>query len=224
MTNLRVPTGWSAVVASVVGWVVWAGVAGTAVSQTSGAGAASGPDESSTSASSESETDEPSLRERIERRLSGYHFQPDREVFDGMASEGEVAETLRQIAGDETVRPSLRTRAVDLLGRYPSEETESFLAAYLEPPAEDLSEKRRRAYGVIRLHAITSLAELREGERVVETLEGLLDADDLQVRLMVVAALGEHGGEAGKERLRELADETDDEIIEREIRTYVETE
>lgn len=220
MTTFREPNGWSAAVASVVGWVVWIGVAGTVVSQTSGPAGGSASDEWSESG----ETDAEELRERVEHLLSGYHFTPDRETFDEVASDREVAGTLRGIAGDETARPSMRSRAVDVLALYPSEETESFLASYLDPPPEDVSEKRRRAYEVVRLHAIGSLADIREGERAVETLEGLLAADDLQVRLMVVTALGEHGGEAGARRLRKLARETDDDVMEREIRKYLKIE
>lgn len=176
----------------------------------------------------ETQEDEPlegdALRKRVTFLLSGYHFMPGREEFDGLASKEQVRSTLRAIAADRSARPSLRSRAVDALALYPGDRTSSFLQGLLEPPTEDLSDKERRAADLLRHHAITSLAKLHDDEEAVSLLEGLLEADERPIRLTAISALGKHAGASGKRRLRQLAAEAEDELVRDELDRFVDVQ
>jgi len=196
------------------------GLGSGVVAQTTGSDEPPTP-EANPGPTGDGEAEEPSLRERLEYALSGYHFEPNRGALDELGPSERLAEILRTIASEPSTRPSLRARAVSVLALYPSDETESLLESFLSPPKSEWSEDRRRAYRAIRLHAITSIAEMLDGERAVDRLEGLLEVDDLQVRLMAVSALGRDGGEPGEDRLRKLAEQTESEEVLREIRKFV---
>lgn len=199
-------------------------VAAGSVAQTSGT---EGPEAGEITVD-ESQEDEPlegeALRKRVTFLLSGYHFMPGREEFDGLASEKKVRSTLRAIAADRSTRPSLRSRAVDALALYPGNRTSSFLQELLEPPSEDLSAQERRAADLLRHHAITSLAKLHDDEEAVSLLEGLLEADERPIRLTTISALGKHAGTSGVRRLRQLAAEAEDELVRDELDRFVDVQ
>lgn len=165
-----------------------------------------------------------SVRERVTFMLSGYHFSPSREKFDEAFEPAEATEALREIASDDDVRPSLRSRAVDTLGFYDDDKTVSFLKGLLDGADEDAPKKEKRVAGVLRHHAIISLARNHTDSQAVSLLDGLLEDDNLQIRLTVIAALGEHAGEPGEKALVDFADSAEDEIVRDELSKYVDLE
>lgn len=162
-----------------------------------------------------------SLADRIAFLLSGYEFFPTRADLDAAGPAGQVAPLLRGFATDLDARPTLRLRAVDALGYYDDPATIELLTRLAQdPPAADLPRKKLRTAGLVRHHAISSLATARAGE-AVPVLEQLLAADDVQIVLTVVDALGKHCGAPGRAVLTNLVDSTADAVVRREARRWV---
>lgn len=208
----------SAVVGALV--IGLAGLSSSAVAQTNGQG--DDPDLPSTSP--EDNDDGKSLREGVLYLLSGYHFQPTREDLDELADRDEIVDELKGIVNDDSLRPSLRGRAVDTLALYETDEVVEFLDGLIELSDKELSDEKARVVEMLRNRAILSYAEMRDDQQAVDRLEGLLEADDRQLGLTVVSALGQFAGEPGAERLRAYARQVDDEIVSEKIGDYVDTE
>lgn len=208
----------SAVVGALV--IGLAGLSSSAVAQTNGQG--DDPDLPSTSP--EDNDDGKSLREGVLYLLSGYHFQPTREDLDELADRDEIVDELKGIVNDDSLRPSLRGRAVDTLALYETDEVVEFLDGLIELSDKELSDEKARVVEMLRNRAILSYAEMRDDQQAVDRLEGLLEADDRQLGLTVVSALGQFAGEPGAERLRAYARQVDDEIVSEKIADYVNTE
>lgn len=206
-------------------FVLFGGVSLTAA-QTTGESSQT-PDESSSTAdptpsskAGESDMDdERTLRERVMLKLSGYHYDPSARPFDSW--DADVEGTLRALAGERGLRPSLRTRAVDTLGFYDSDETTAFLKGLLSLPDEELGEEEREARETLRHHAIEALARQLDDDRAVAVLEKFLDVDDLQLCLTAVHALGEHAGQSGTNRLQSFYADVDHDVVRDELATYV---
>jgi HEAT repeat protein len=197
-----------------------AGFSSNAVAQTNG----QQDDPNLPSTSPEDNEDGKSLREGVLYLLSGYHFQPSREDLDELADQEAIVDELKSIVDDDSLRPSLRGRAVDTLALYETDEVVAFLDGLIEPSEAEQSDEKPRVVEMLRNRAILSYAEMRDDQQVVDRLEGLLDADDRQLRLTVVSALGQHAGQPGTERLKAYAGQVDDEIVSGKIADYVETE
>ena len=201
------------------------GFASSAAAQSAG-GENEGSKETSTGVDETQENlAEKALRKRLEYLLSGYHFSPSREELDEVAEASRITGTLEAIASDDEVRPSLRTRAVDTLALYEEHSgSVDFLEGLLEKPAGELSEQRRRTQNLLRHHAITAIAQLQSDQKAVETLGGLLASENLQIRLTVVSALGQHAGEAGERRLEKFVQSVEDDVVREEVGKYVDVE
>ena len=197
------------------------GLAATAGAQTNDDSTEPTTSEGDHSSVAETVADQQALRERVTYLLSGYHFEPSRDQLDELADPSAVADTLRTIAADEEVRPSLRGRAVDALAMYDDQETVAFLEGLIAPPEEEMSEAQRRIRRDLRHRAILAYAESRSADRAIERLAPLLTADDRQIQLTVVAALGQHTGEAGKKKLSALAADIEDDIVRDELTKYI---
>jgi HEAT repeat protein len=179
------------------------------------------PDGQQASGDDTSGEDQPtkaSAEKRLEFALSAYHAFPTRAELDEIADADTITGLLRKFATSPDLRPSLRTRAVDALGLYDDEQTRAFLATLVERP--ESSGANARIADLMRHHAITSLARAH-GDASLDTLAPLLDADDLQIRLTTVVALGKHGGEKARTQLEKLRERVDERMLRREIDKYV---
>lgn len=160
-----------------------------------------------------------SLRQKLEFALSAYHGAPTRAQLDELGSPKTVARLLRDVAGDEASRASMRLRAVDVLGHYDDTQTVAFLEAVIDAPSK-LEVPSARHAELLRHHAMLSFARIR-GDRAVAKLAPLAEGGDLQLRLTAVSALGRFGGKAAHARLRELRRRTDHPALLRTLNKYV---
>ncbi|MFB6352048.1 MAG: hypothetical protein ABEN55_23320, partial [Bradymonadaceae bacterium] len=114
------------------------GAAQTTGDQTGETGSASGQQ-----SKAQGSADRAHIRRQVVHLLSGYHFTPSRKQFDEVGEPNVVAAVLRAIAADDSLRPSLRGRAVDVLALYDDDKTVAFLERLLAPADEELSEEKR---------------------------------------------------------------------------------
>ena len=166
--------------------------------------------------------DRDKLREKLVFQLSGYHYFPSRSDLDELGKPSVISELLRQLAEDETKRPSMRLRAVDALGLYEDGETREYLVSLLDEPNQKLDPPELRVAGLMRHHAIVSLAKAHRGD-AADTLAPLLEDDDVQLRLTVVSALAKHGDEAGTDALEAFRPKASHKLVERELDKYLGT-
>jgi len=196
-----------------------------AVAATPAAAQTTGPETETTTPDqhhrSADELEDETLRRRVQYLLGGYHFTPSREQLDELAEADRVAATLRTIASDDSVRPSVRGRAVDVLALYEDDKTVAFLEKLLAPPEDGLSDQQRRIATDLRHRAILSYAQNRPADQAVGRLAPLFELGDRQIQLTVVAALANYTGEAGRQKLVALAESVEDDIVRDELATHV---
>lgn len=168
--------------------------------------------------SDESVHDKASVEDKLVFALSSYHAAPTRDELDDIAPPDMATAWLRAFASSPALRPSMRTRAIDALGHYDEPKTRGFLERIVADPSS--VQAPARVADAMRHHAITSLARAH-ADAALDVLAPLLASDDLQVRLTTVVALGKHGGERSRARLKELRDETENRAVSRQIDTYV---
>lgn len=162
-----------------------------------------------------------SLQDRVVFLLSGYEYFPTRADLDAAGSPVEIAALLRTMAVDIDARPSLRLRAVDALAHYDDQETVDLLTKLVtEEPAADLQRRKLRTAGLLRHHAITSLAKVRQ-QASVAILEQVTETGDVQLTLTVIHALGKHAGEEGREALNRLLAQSENKMVRREAAKWV---
>ncbi|QDG51881.1 HEAT repeat domain-containing protein [Persicimonas caeni] len=168
--------------------------------------------------STESERAE-SIRRQLVFALSAYHGAPTRDALDAIGAPDLVASHLRDLARTNKLRPSMRLRAVDMLGHYRDAKTVAFLGRVVDEPAS-VAVREPRQLELLHHHAIASFARIR-GEQAVAKLAPLVVAGDLQLRLTAVTALGRFGGPAGRKRLYDLRTSIDDPVVLRTLNKYV---
>jgi hypothetical protein len=164
--------------------------------------------------------DTQSLRERVEFALSGYEYFPTRDDLDKIGDPADVAAVLQDIVRDADASAMHRLRAVDALGFYDLPQVADFLRSLTQgAKAADIEASAR--HGVLmQHHAITALARSQRGKSVGD-LEQFLTGSDLQLKLTAIVALGKHGREDGRERLRTLVASDDDRLVQREAKKYL---
>lgn len=160
------------------------------------------------------------LRERIVFLLSGYEFFPTRDDLDQAGEPAAVAAILIDLVRDKDARGMHRLRAVDALGFYELPRAAGFLRSLTRGAAAADLEASARHSALMQHHAITALARSQRGESVA-ALEPFLVGDDLQLKLTAVVALGKHGKDPGRERLRALLASDDNQHVQREARKFV---
>jgi HEAT repeat protein len=133
-------------------------------------------------------------RERLLFLLSGYEFFPSRDEL-GEAPDAELSATLREVAADATLRPSLRARAVTALGYFDDDATADALTRWANVDMRRVKPKLRPGADAMRHRAIAALARAR-GARALPTLAALFSHDDLQVRVSALRAAGSVGAPA----------------------------
>lgn len=116
--------------------------------------------------------------------LSAHEFRVERRLLDSVGE--DVNRQLVHIASDPKVRPTIRSRAVASLAVYPSARTRDYLQSLLYERALEGT-----TAGVqLRRQAIRSLAWAFR-EAVVNTLSGLRQDADPQIREATAHALGD---------------------------------
>ncbi len=160
------------------------------------------------------------LREQLLFWLNSYHGAPSGEQLEALGEPAAVARALREICADVGLRPSLRVRAIDGLGFFDEPSTAAFLQEIVAAPQRAIESPRRSTAERFQRHAMLSFARI-EGPAAVETLEPFLEADDLQLRISAVEAIGRFGGQAGRLRLERLASQVDHPVLERKIEAFV---
>lgn len=123
--------------------------------------------------------------------LSGHHGMPNSAYFARLKPDA-ARETLMKIAGDETVFPVARARAMLALAYFRSEDAAGMVA--------DKAVNDKNPY--MRSSAYEALGDM-EGEKAVKTIgEGLKDAD-VMVRLSAIRSLGKIGGAEAKKLMED---------------------
>ncbi len=178
---------------------------------------------SSSGTSTGSDDTNRSLRSQLERLLSGYHYQPDRDDLRALGASSKVEAALTAIIDDRALRSSMRLRAVDTLALYEGEEVVSFLDDLLTRTSRREASDEQTA-SLLRHRAIMGLARVLPDHDAVERLEAFLDDDELQLRLTTIAALGQHAGDPGLRRLRQLAQEVEHDVVRSELERYIDLE
>ncbi len=159
-------------------------------------------------------------RERVRFLLSAYHLFPTPEQFATAGSEAEVSQILREITQDPNMMPSFRLRAMDALALFGDDLTLALLKHTVSTPTDTLPDDERGTAGLLRHHAIMSLAKL-QGEAALPALEPLLVGKDLQLKLTAISAIGKQCGNAGVARLRKLRESDEHRAIQHEIRKFI---
>lgn len=165
-------------------------------------------------------TPEPSVEERLKFLLSGYEYFPTRADLDAVAKPEVVVATLLRFAADDAARTTLRLRAVDALGYYDSAESVEYLGELVGTKLDALPRKRLRVASLLKHHAITSLARAGK-DKAVPHIAAVLAADDVQLRLTAIHALGKHGGDDGRAVLQAHRKNEKSEFVRRELQKWV---
>ncbi len=161
------------------------------------------------------------LRSQVVFWLSGYHGGPTRAQLDALGTPAHITAELRRLAGDAALRPTLRLRALDALGLYSDAATTAFVRRVVDAPRA-LAEHHPRVAALLRQHALLSYARIR-GPASVAQLARFVGADDLQLRLTAVVALGRYGGAAGRDQLQALRAHIDDPVVFAKVNKFVDT-
>lgn len=123
--------------------------------------------------------------------LSGRHGMPESAYFARLEPKS-ATETLMKIAGDESVFPLARGRAMQALTYFKSSEASRMVA--------DKAVNDKNPY--MRASAYEALANI-EGARAVKTIsEGLKDTD-VMVRISAIRSLGMVGGQEAKKTIED---------------------
>jgi HEAT repeat protein len=197
----------------IAGLCLFAG-ADSAVAQTHSSG---GPTPSLEEQERPEAADEPTITEQIVWTFSGYHASTQPETLLEFGSRQEVVAALKVVASDAQMRPSIRLRAVDALGRIGGDQATAFLETLLETPEGEETSKARRVSELLRMHAISGLGRALEDAAAAQRLEALWDGSDVQTRLTIVEALGSHAGSPGREALGRLVERADEQLIKEKI-------
>ena len=123
--------------------------------------------------------------------LSGHHGMPNSTYFARLKPD-TARETLMRIAGDETVFPVARARAMLALANFRSDEAASMVAGKAaNDPNPYMCSSAYEALGDM------------EGTSAVKTIgEGLKDSD-VMVRLSAIRSLGKIGGQEAKKLMED---------------------
>jgi hypothetical protein len=165
------------------------------------------------------------LKKRLVFLLSTYHTAPTPQQLADVGSATDSAALLREIAADNSARPSMRLRAVDSLGHYSDPESLDFLERTIETPSS-LDVRRAEHAQLLRQHAMLSYARVR-GEAAVARLARFLTVDsangetDLQLRLTAISALGRFGGQAGRIELDKLSGRLEHPALKRSLNKFI---
>ena len=166
------------------------------------------------------EPDRDEVARRLEALLSGYEYFPDRAALDRLGSARLIASLGREIARDASKRPTLRLRAVDMLGYYDDAKTVALLEELVKTETDGLPASRQRTRLLMRHRAMTALAR-SQGEEALGVLEEMMRHGDLQLQLSAVSAVGKHGGASGKALLEARAKDARHPALKRELGKYV---
>jgi HEAT repeat protein len=201
----------------IAGLCLFAG-ADTAVAQTQSSG---GPTPSLEDERPEA-SDEPTITEQIIWTFSGYHSSTQPGPLLEFGSRQEVVAALKDVASDAQMRPSIRLRAVDALGRIGGDEATAFLETLLETSgAETTSARAQRVAQLLRMHAISGLGRALEDDAAARRLEDLWSGADVQARLAIVEALGVHAGTEGRKALGRLVEHVDEDLVKEKIGAHL---
>ena len=165
-------------------------------------------------------TDRAEVAQRLEMLLSGYEYVPGRADLDRLAPAEMVASLGREIVGDASKRPTLRLRAVDLLGYYDDDATVALLETLVRTETDGLPAAAARIRRLMRHRAMMALAR-SQGEGALGVLGAMLRHDDLQLQLSAVSAVGKHGGAQARALLEARAGQAKHPALRRELRKYV---
>jgi hypothetical protein len=124
----------------------------------------------------------------------------------------DPVDDLAEVATTSSNSTLLRSRAVECLALYRTDER---VGETLEQMLETVS-TRDELFSPVLL----SYAQVR-AEAAAEVVGEYLDADDSDVRMTAVVALGRFGGYAGFELLQERAEQEEDEQVRERIGRYV---
>lgn len=160
------------------------------------------------------------MRERLIFLLSGYEFFPSRDDLDKVGGADEIVSILVDIVRDADGTAMHRLRAVDALGFYDEPAAAQFLRKLVKGAKAAGVEASARHSVLMQHHAITAIARSQRDEAVAD-LEPFLVGSDLQLKLSAVVALGKHGKDDGRERLRALIESDDNKHVQREARKYL---
>ncbi|GEM_PF-5590742 len=165
----------------------------------------------------DSESDSATIRERIVWTFSGYHASTEPGPLLELGSRAGVVAALKDLASDPDMRPSIRLRAVDALGRLGGDEATVFLESMLERSPSASDDRERRIAELLRMHAISSLGRILDDARAAERFESLWPEADVQTRLTIVETLGAHAGSPGRDALGRLAEAAEEQIVKDKI-------
>lgn len=160
------------------------------------------------------------LRKRVTFLLSGYEFFPTRDDLDKTGSPADVIAVLEDIVRDADAKAMHRLRAIDALGFYEEDAAADLLRDLTQGTEAAKVEASARHSALMQHHAITALARSQR-EKSVTDLEPFLAGSDLQLKLTAVVALGKHGKDAGRDRLRTLVESDSNELVQREAKKYL---
>lgn len=164
-----------------------------------------------------SEAESATIRERIVWTFSGYHASTEPGPLLEFGPRAGVIAALKDLASDADMRPSIRLRAVDALGRIGGDEATAFLESILEESPSANDDRERRIAELLRMHAISSLGRILDDARATERLEALWPEADVQTRLTIVETLGTHAGSPGRDALGRLVELAEEQIVQDKI-------
>ena len=164
-----------------------------------------------------SEAESATIRERIVWTFSGYHASTEPGPLLEFGSRSGVIAALKDLASDADMRPSIRLRAVDALGRIGGDEATVFLESMFERSPSASDDRERRIAELLRMHAISSLGRVLDDARAAERLESLWPEADVQTRLTIVETLGAHAGSPGRDALGRLGELAEEQIVKDKI-------
>ena len=147
--------------------------------------------------------------DKIKLLLSGYDYFPTREKLEEATPRAH--EVLYDIIKDDKALPSLRTRALDALGLFKGKDEVALLLEVL------LAEQKLDS--IYMRHAVTSSMKAF-GKQALPWIAPYLSHEDVQLRLSAVYALGDHGGDEGREILRSRIDVERDKVVLKRIQRF----
>lgn len=157
-------------------------------------------------------------KDRVLFLLSGYEYFPKRADLDKIGNAAQIGTILLNIAQDQKINTVRRIRAIDAMGHYDTNATNTYLTGLIGQPTANIKDK-----GTLRLvmaqrhHAATSLARGAK-DKALPTLKPLLSHKDFQLRLTAISAIGKHCGDKGKATLRAFAKTNKDPVVAKQLR------
>jgi tRNA (guanine-N(7)-)-methyltransferase len=128
------------------------------------------------------------LREQLLFSLNSYHGAPSAQQLAALGEPAAVAEALRGLCADPTLRPSARVRAIDGLGFLADASTIRFLRRVVETPEQVLDSPRASTAEQFQRHAMLSFMRIKGQAGVGALLKEIEERELKNVRIYSIDA------------------------------------